>query len=392
MPDDLAAANPAETTPAFIELKSNLDYARDLVRGGRLLQRLRVGAFDVSDLYRAAWVQAVSALDHWVHQELYDRALAFASEVSEKRPAKYLRVAVPMSLLEDVVHHSKTIEDVFRSHLRSQYAHQSFQHPEKIKEAIAVISEVSLWPGVAKRLTNDGVPSDPKSVQDTLIEIVKRRNRIAHETDRDHQLGGTRASISDTEALETIDWLERIAGAIAGVVGPPPAGAPSTASVAKKPTAKWTRKHVDSAVMPLVGTPAGTALQRLLAHADAHHANWNAGTSAEPSGGAYYKVRNSRRSLWSLYLTEERPVITVNLSAIRSYAGEALVYRMVEVLRGHPTLDAALLYDDAKVIRKYPAFELATLGESADVVDTVIQALDLVASPSKPTSSTGSDH
>lgn len=71
---DSAGARLGWATVAFAELVSNLGYARDLVRGGQYLEQLQVGAFDVADLYRAAWVQAVSALDHWVHCELYDRA------------------------------------------------------------------------------------------------------------------------------------------------------------------------------------------------------------------------------------------------------------------------------------------------------------------------------
>ncbi|WP_449060371.1 hypothetical protein [Planomonospora algeriensis] len=57
-------------TEAFQEFHRNLEYAPDLVNGGRRLEQLKVGAFDIGDIYRAAWVQAVAALDHWVHQEI----------------------------------------------------------------------------------------------------------------------------------------------------------------------------------------------------------------------------------------------------------------------------------------------------------------------------------
>src|SRR5262245_12091173 len=83
-------------TEAFAELRGNLDYARDLIRGGQHLERLQVGAFDVADLYRSAWVQAVSSLDHWVHREVYDRALGFALDPGAQRPRRFLRLAVPM--------------------------------------------------------------------------------------------------------------------------------------------------------------------------------------------------------------------------------------------------------------------------------------------------------
>jgi hypothetical protein len=44
MPDD------QESWAAFEELRNNLNYARELVSGGRYLERLQVGAFDVADL------------------------------------------------------------------------------------------------------------------------------------------------------------------------------------------------------------------------------------------------------------------------------------------------------------------------------------------------------
>jgi hypothetical protein len=38
----------------FDQFQQNIGYARQLVRGGESLERLGVGAFDVTDLYRAA--------------------------------------------------------------------------------------------------------------------------------------------------------------------------------------------------------------------------------------------------------------------------------------------------------------------------------------------------
>ncbi len=356
-------------TTAFEEMRQNLDYARDLVRGGRHLQRLKVGAFDVRDLYRAAWVQAVSALDHWIHRELYDRATALALLPSADRPPKFLRIEVPMSLLEDVLHGSAAMEQVFREHLRSTYGHLSFQHPQKIKEAVSVISEVSLWPGVAKEL---GEGHTSKSVQDKLADIVKRRNRIAHETDRDHLAGGVRADITDDEVTAVIDWLEKIATAILAVIGPPP---PSPV-VDERPKPKWIRQSVDGVVEEIGDTPVGVALKKLLGHADANDALFKGGTSAEPSGGFYYWMDGKRRSLWSLFLTAERPVITVNLNPIWSRS-PSLAHRMVALLRTQATLDAALLHSDDVVVQKYPAIELAKIGESPEALKAVLDAFDL---------------
>lgn len=366
-------------TPALDELVRNLDYARDLVRGGRYLERLQVGAFDVADLYRAAWVQAVSAVDHWVHRELYDRGSAFALKAAQP-PAKFLKIEVPMSLLETVMHDSAAMEEVFRAHLRTQFGHLSFQHPDKIKYAISFISDVSLWPGVAKRLGGDHTP---KSVQDRLSAIVKRRNRIAHETDRDHQAGGVRTRISDGEVTEVIDWLETMSKAIFDVIGPPPQQTVPSAGegdTAQKPKARWTRESVDEAVEAISGEPAGVAAKTLLAHADAGAALFKGGTSSEPSAGLYYWVEGKRRSLWSLYLTADRPVITMNFNSISS-KDPRLALDMISLLRTQPSLDAALFYDDETTAQKYPSIELSILGEEPQAIETVLAALDMAIKP-----------
>lgn len=224
MPD--GAANQGEwSTAAFQELCENLKYARELVGGGNLLQRLHIGKFDVEDLYRAAWVQAVSALDHWVHRELYNRVVGFALNVDQPRPPHFFDLQIPMQLFEDVHHHrSKTLQEALDTHLRDHFGYKSFQAPDKIREALAHVCTANLWPGVGKYLAanGDGQLKSQAEAMDCLKRIVNRRNRIAHETDRDLEDGRTRLSISAGEVNQTIDNLEQIATAIAAVLGAPP--------------------------------------------------------------------------------------------------------------------------------------------------------------------------
>ncbi|MGW5720927.1 DUF4268 domain-containing protein [Amycolatopsis sp. NPDC003865] len=218
------ADEPGWETGGFAEFRSNLDYARNLVKGGRHLERLQVGAFDVADLYRAAWVQAVSALDHWVHRELYDRALAFALDASAQRPPKFLKLRIPLSLFEDVQNDAKKLPAAFAGYLRDQFGWQSFQAPEKIREALSHVSDVPLWPSVATWLTDRrGETVSAGDVQDALKKVVERRNRIAHEADRDPARTDAKQSITADEASNAIAEVETVATAIIRVIGPPAA-------------------------------------------------------------------------------------------------------------------------------------------------------------------------
>lgn len=206
----MPAARPTDEGPtaAFVELRNNLAYANNLINGSQRLSQLKVGAFDVEDLNRAAWVQAVSSLDHWIHRELYDRALAFALNPEIPRPNRFLKIEVPMGLFEDVHHHDRNLRAVFHEHLLAKFGYQSFQAPEKIRQALLYVSDADLWPQVAKQLS-----MEPAAVLATLNTIVKRRNKIAHEADRDLTNEHDRQPLPAEEARGVIQEVERIAGA-----------------------------------------------------------------------------------------------------------------------------------------------------------------------------------
>jgi hypothetical protein len=207
----LDSDEPAGThvTAAYAELTENLDYARDLIRGGRYLERLKVGAFDIADLYRAAVVQAVAALDHWIHQELYGRALAFASDIDSSWPTKLRTLRISLDVLEHQDRKGESWRAAFTTEMQNQFGYRSFQAPEKIKEAVALVTDAPLWESVAKEFNvkaeyaNAAVSA--KDVKSRLQATVDRRNRIAHEADRDPDRIGERAPLSDEEATEAVD-------------------------------------------------------------------------------------------------------------------------------------------------------------------------------------------
>lgn len=128
-----------------------------------------------------------------------------------------------MSLFEDMHHHSKTMREAFETYLRNQFGHQSFQAPDKIKQALGHVSNVPLWPEVAKLLSAEtGDRAVPEQVQGFLTDIVRRRNRIAHEADRDPHSVHDKQPISAKNISEVIDRIQQIATAIMHVIGPPP--------------------------------------------------------------------------------------------------------------------------------------------------------------------------
>ncbi|MFF4198829.1 hypothetical protein [Nonomuraea sp. NPDC001831] len=204
-------------TQAFLDFERNLDYAKQLVQAGRDLTGVGVSSFDVGDLYRAAWVQAVAALDHWVHQEVYHRAILLAQQPGVHKPRKFREFAIPMELFEGVHHGSVPLDEALRRHLRRVVGRKTYQGPDDIRDGFAIVSDISLWDRVvniinSERSSHDGKVT-VKAVRRLIGAIVWRRNKIAHETDRD-PVGNRRRPITAQEAMDAVETLEMIAATI----------------------------------------------------------------------------------------------------------------------------------------------------------------------------------
>lgn len=334
MPDDKLA-------DAFQEFKQNLDYARQLVYGGRRLGQLRVGAFDVDDLYRAAWVQAVAALDHWVTREIVDRAVALAEDRSATRPQKFNRLTIPVAVFEKIHHQAEPLDATFRAHFAQTFGFMTFQNPEKIKEGFGYVSTVNLWLRVAEILDegrSDGDPITADMVRTRLREIAWRRNNIAHTADRDPDSPTGRAAITADEAVATIDWLEAMAAAIhqavgkvtpapdydnapaeAGRLGGTPASTMAQREVLTRGRSVWNEASLREAIEKYCSPPVARTLLAVYRHAESHPAfqGYYFGEGAHPSVTAWFGIGSDEAAVWSIYTGVSKSVLSINFQWMR---------------------------------------------------------------------------
>ncbi|MFC5828773.1 hypothetical protein [Nonomuraea insulae] len=205
-------------TQAFLDFERNLEYAKQLVRGGENLTAMGVTAFDVGDLYRAAWVQAVAALDHWVHQEVYYRAILLAQQPDMHKPRRYKEFTIPMELFEEVHHGNTPLDQALKRHLRQVIGRKTYQGSEDIKDGFAIVSDVPLWERVTQVINGERPPAGErlqvKDVRRMLGAIVWRRNKIAHESDRDADDNDNKRPINAEQAMQAVETLQMIAAAI----------------------------------------------------------------------------------------------------------------------------------------------------------------------------------
>lgn len=193
----------------FVMFERNMLYARDQVATATALQAQLTSAFSTDDLLRSALVQGVSAFDHFVHEEVRARMLEIQNG---ERPtcSGFARFRVSLSSLARADVGSTEWLD---SEIREQHGYLSFQHPDRVSEAIRLVSDVRLWPAVGHRLN---MAAD--EVKRELKLIVDRRNKIAHEADTDPTPPRGRYPISARDVTDGLDFLDSVVKAIIVVI------------------------------------------------------------------------------------------------------------------------------------------------------------------------------
>jgi hypothetical protein len=378
-----------EPTEAFLEFTQNLEYAKRLVNGGERLAQLRVGAFDVDDLYRAAWVQAVAALDHWVTREIVDRAVRLAEQPKAARPPKFNKLTIPVELFEQVHHHNQPLSTTFRAYLETTFGYMSFQNPDKIKDGFAHVSTVNLWSKVAEVLNQDRPHSDRITadlVRTRFREIAGRRNKIAHTADRDPASPSKRAAITAAEALSTIEWLLQSAQAILLALGKlPPApdydAVPEDVGIEETPTdstgrrpapagrSAWDEDSLREHIEKSCPSDVATVLLAVYRHAEIHPSfrGYYFGEGVHPSVTAWFDFgEDEAAAVWSIYTGANKSVLSINFQWMRDRSGMtkrlAKLAKTLSALPGLQDLPAELSASD---YRKRPSLGQKALSAHA---------------------------
>jgi hypothetical protein len=195
-------------------MKQALDLFHDNLAQLGHLQVIHTGlttqttsALDLSDILRARLVMAVSAFDLFVHELVRLGMLECYFRYRTPTPA-FLAFRVPLSNVLDAIA-SPSLPQWLEDEIRQQHGWKSFQHSDKVAEAIRMISTVSLWEEVGKKMSRPA--NDAKQ---TLNLIVDRRNKIAHEADCIPSAPGCRWPISSTVVDEATNFLAQTVEAI----------------------------------------------------------------------------------------------------------------------------------------------------------------------------------
>lgn len=180
----------------------NLQRSRDMAALAQTISAKVTQAIDTSDYLRCSIVMSVSALDHYVHEATRIGMLDIAQGRRVPTDA-YSAFKVSMSAFSA----ARECSDFswLDQEIRSRHGWQTFQHPDKISEAIRLFSPIDIWVHVGCALG-----MSVKDVKSQLRLILERRNKIAHEADMDPSFPDSRWPISYSQVDDTISFLEKV--------------------------------------------------------------------------------------------------------------------------------------------------------------------------------------
>jgi hypothetical protein len=196
---------------AIDQFRSNIGRVKALGGLYKALTQLTTSAVDSSDMLRAQIVMAVSALDHYVHKVTRLGMLEIYNGSRASTPAfDKFQVSIASVITQGI---GGSGHAWFESEIREKHSYLSFQHPDRIAEAVRLFSPIQLWPAVASDLKMDS-----GDVKTKIRVLVERRNKIAHEADSDPSYPGVRWPITEKDVTTAIYFIESLCEAIHMVV------------------------------------------------------------------------------------------------------------------------------------------------------------------------------
>lgn len=192
-------------TSRLPQFQRNIARSRDLIGLGQSIGAATNGLVDAEDMYRASLVQSISSLDAYIHGVVLDRAV---DVVLGRIPAGAHRTfGLPIEGVQQIVSAANVAEAEItaRSHLARRLAKDTFQYPDDIASALALVGVKKIWSSAF---------TSADTAKTAVSLIVGRRNRIVHQCDADPLSGGSPTPLSDLDAIRAADTVEQTVMAI----------------------------------------------------------------------------------------------------------------------------------------------------------------------------------
>ena len=189
----------------------NIERAHNLVDLYDRLIKQGMQHSELDDLLRSSYVQAVGALDAFVHDRIGERLVQFVRKSLDSTSnvldpiEKELKNVETREVLKWLTLSRPFVQ--VRKRIEEKLGYQSFQQPGKIEEAFLLIGKREIWKPVAAEM---GV--NVSDIKRKLIQVSERRNQIVHEGDREksrlkkHQ----KRPIEEQDVIDLLDFIEKV--------------------------------------------------------------------------------------------------------------------------------------------------------------------------------------
>lgn len=173
----------------------------------------QVTAINISELLRAEYVLAISALDNYVHEVVREGLLKRFNDVN---PSEGLsKISIPLDIVKvmfSVDEHERL--RMLSNKVKEITSKDSYQSPKGIENALCLIDISKLWSGISTSMSDE-----PNKIKARLSLLVQRRNKIAHESDINY-MTGLKEEIDRDTVLECIDFVKRLVMSIDLLIDP----------------------------------------------------------------------------------------------------------------------------------------------------------------------------
>jgi hypothetical protein len=185
--------------------------ARDLVGLGQSIGGMTHGRVDCSDLYRSSVVQAIAAMDSYIHGVILDRGVAIVLGRLHV-PGKSAQSGLGFNAVSEILTASTPAEQELRArtHLVELLTRETYQKPDDIGKALSMVGIKSVW--------KSAFSVNPEGAKLAISVIVNRRNKIVHGCDVDPLNPQAVTALSDSDALYSIEVVETTVLAIDAVI------------------------------------------------------------------------------------------------------------------------------------------------------------------------------
>jgi len=197
---------------AIESFRNNIKRVHDLTEAYAILIKCEPDR-DFSDILRAQYVLAISALDMFIHDVIRTGMIEILHS-KRKQTGEYQKFSITMNL---VCFDEKY--DWFESEVRRRLGKETYQNSYQIFEGMKLVFEdkqKSLQDSRFWKEVSDKIGKDRNEITKRLDAITDRRNKIVHEADikPTPSMPGALWEIEASTVTDMIDFIEKIVEAI----------------------------------------------------------------------------------------------------------------------------------------------------------------------------------